>query len=436
MKPSVSLFWFRRDLRLDDNHGLFMALRSGLPVLPVFVFDSIILDRLRSPKDARVDFIYRRILQLQEELNAYGSSLWVKKGTPEEVFTELGSVFEIKSVFANHDYEPYARQRDEQMGKEWEKSGIAFYTFKDQVLIEKSEIVKENGAPYTIYTPYSRLWKKRWTDPPHFPSELNLSHLYKTTPLPLPSIERLGFQPLPGTIPPVQPDEERIREYHLKRDIPAIDATTRMGVHLRFGTFSIRKLARLAANLNETYLNELIWREFYMMLLWHFPHVVASSFKPVFDRISWLNRDSDFRAWCEGRTGYPLVDAGMRQLNSTGYMHNRLRMVTASFLTKHLLIDWRWGEQYFADLLLDYELASNNGGWQWAAGTGADAAPYFRVFNPALQAQKFDPDQVFIRRYIPEYGTSEYPKPIVDHVFARNRALEYYRRVLILLFKY
>lgn len=426
--PSVSIFWFRRDLRLEDNTGLYHALKEGSGIQPVFLFDPNILDLLDDPADARVTFIHDSVQRLQGELASVGSNLLVLHAKPEDVFSQL----DAKAVYANHDYEPYGRQRDETVGKILEARGIPFLTFKDIVIFERDEVMKDDGTPYTVFTPYQRKWKLAFSEESVKPVSATtyLSRLCKSTPTALPTLEELGFIRSNVMFPERKIPLSIVRAYAGQRDVPGIQSTTRLGVHLRFGTVSIRKLVHLARQTSEVWLNELIWREFYQMILWHFPYVVERAFKPAYDQISWRNDPEDFQRWCEGRTGYPLVDAGMRELNATGFMHNRVRMVTASFLTKHLLIDWRWGEAYFAKKLLDFDLAANNGGWQWAAGTGCDAAPYFRVFNPALQAERFDPDSRYIRTWVPEVGSKDYPPPMVDHTFARDRAVKTYQEAL------
>lgn len=428
LDATATLFWFRRDLRLEDNAGLHYALKENVNVLPIFLFDTHILEKLEDPADARVTFIYDSLSLLRDELKAAGSSLLVLHGTPEEVFGQLS----VKAVYTNHDYEPYGRSRDEAVANILKAKGISFRSFKDMVVFERSEVMKGDGTPYTIFTPYSRKWKESFEQsiPREFSIKSLLGNLKKCKPLPFPSLEELGFARSTLAIPERKIPTSIIRAYARQRDFPGIPSTTRLGVHLRFGTVSIRKLVKLAREKSETWLNELIWREFYHMILWHFPHVVERAFKPAYDRIQWINNPDEFKRWCEGQTGYPLVDAGMRELNTTGFMHNRVRMVTASFLTKHLLIDWRWGEAYFAGKLLDFDLAANNGGWQWAAGTGCDAAPYFRVFNPSAQAEKFDPNLRYIRQWVPELGTPAYPRPMVDHAFARQRALDVYKQAL------
>ena len=445
--PDTALFWFRRDLRLTDNAGLYHALRSGMPVLPIFIFDTTILDQLEDKHDRRVDFIHQTLKQLKDELEKAGSTLLVLHGDPQKLFKKLKPA----AVYTNHDYEPYARERDSQVRKILENAGIGFHSYKDQVIFEKDEVVKDNGEPYTVFTPYSRKWKNvlKSFHYKSYPTEHYLKNLKRVgggprstvhslprrvggpqSILPLPSLHDLGFAASGATFPPRVIRQSVIAQYHRTRDFPAVAGTTRLSVHLRFGTVSIRKLVQVAIKKNETWLNELIWRDFYHMILWHFPHVAGSAFKPAYDHIAWRNNEGEFKAWCEGRTGYPIVDAGMRELNATGFMHNRVRMVTASFLTKHLLIDWRWGEAYFTEKLLDFDLAANNGGWQWAAGSGCDAAPYFRVFNPTLQTQKFDPDGRYIQTWVPEIGTPTYPAPIVDHAQARERALRVYKKAL------
>jgi deoxyribodipyrimidine photo-lyase len=428
----INLFWFRRDLRLTDNCGLYHALRDGLPVLPVFIFDKNILEKLQDPSDARITFIYDEVARLKSEIEKTGSSLLVIYGDPETVFRELAEQYKPVNIFANHDYEPYALNRDNRIGQLLKEQGIAFNTFKDQVIFEKDEVVKDNGEPYTVFTPYSRKWKSHFdrNGIRHFASEELTGNFLRASPLNFLSLPSIGFNRSAVEIPPREINTAILENYSRNRDFPAIRGTSRLGIHLRFGTVSIRKLVAQAAIFNEVYLNELIWREFYMMILWHFPHVAEQAFKPQYDRIPWQNDENLFKAWFEGKTGYPIVDAGMRELKMTGYMHNRVRMITASFLAKHLLIDWRWGEAYFAGKLLDFELASNNGGWQWAAGTGCDAAPYFRVFNPALQAEKFDPELKYTRKWVPELDSSRYPGPVVDHATARKRAISTYKKTL------
>ena len=428
----ITLFWFRRDLRLEDNTGLWHALQSGYMVLPVFIFDINILDRLDDRHDRRISFIHGALDTLQKKLTAAGTSLKVFNDTPENAIRKILSDFDVKAVYANHDYEPYAVIRDRNIAAMLKESGIPFHTFKDQVIFEKDEVIKSDGTPYTVFTPYSRVWKKSLTEDlvRPFPSEKLAGEFLKTEPLPLPSIEETGFQRTEYVFTAPEVNKDLIRNYHRTRDIPSLKGTTMLGVHLRFGTVSIRELVRTAVTLSEVWLNELIWREFFMGILWHFPHVTDNAFKKKYDNIIWRNNEDEFERWCTGRTGYPIVDAGMRELNETGFMHNRVRMITASFLTKHLLIDWRWGEAYFGEKLLDYELSSNNGNWQWAAGCGCDAAPYFRVFSPEAQTTKFDRDLLYIKKWVPESGSKEYPDAIVEHNFARERALATYRKAL------
>jgi len=428
----VSIFWFRRDLRIDDNHGFFQALNAGLPVVPVFIFDPAILAQFPNPNDARLTFIHSSLTDLDREFRKYNSSLQVYFSSPEVIFGRLSAKYNIHSVFVNSDYESTAILRDQKVSELLENKGIEFRSFKDQVIFHQNEIVKANGSPYTIFTPYSRKWKEKLgtLDLPVFESEKLLSNLKHLSSDYFPDLSEIGYQVQNISFPEKIFDESLVENYAKTRDFPAEKGTSKLGIHLRFGTISIRKLTKFALAHSEVFLNELIWRNFYTNILWHFPHVAEKSFKPAYDFILWLNKEAEFEQWCSGQTGYPLVDAGMRELNETGYMHNRVRMVVASFLTKHLLIDWRWGEAYFASKLLDYELASNNGGWQWASGSGCDAAPYFRVFSPELQTKKFDPQLKYIRKWVPEYGTAAYPKPMVDHAFARIRAIETYRKAL------
>ena len=428
----IAIFWFRRDLRFDDNAGLYHALKGGLPVLPLFIFDTNILDELEEKEDARVMFLHDTLTAMHDRLEDKGSSLLIKHGSPKAMWKEILNDYEVGAVYTNHDYEPYAKERDEKINRLLTKNDIPFCSYKDQVIFEKDEIMTGSGGFYKVFTPYKKAWLAKLEDEmlESYTSGLSFDNWFQTQPLSMPSLQDLGFARSDIEIPPNRIDEEVIRHYEKKRDYPAQDGTTRLGVHLRHGTLSIRKLARAARDINATYLNELIWREFYMQVLFHSPQVVDSSFKSKYDKIPWRNDEEDFQRWCEGRTGYPIVDAGMRELNKNGYMHNRVRMVVASFLTKHLLIDWRWGEAYFARKLLDYELANNNGGWQWSAGSGTDAQPYFRVFNPYAQTDKFDEGEAYIRKWVPEYGTDDYPEPMVDHKKARERAIETYKRAL------
>ena len=432
MNTQIAIHWFRRDLRLEDNTALYHALTNNEQVLPLFIFDTEILDSLEDKADARVQFIFDTLMAIRKKLRATGNDIYIAYGSPMEVFKNLISQYTISAVYTNHDFEPYAIQRDNAIKQFLATHNILFKTFKDQVIFEKDEVLKDDGKPYTIYTPYSKKWKLKLTadDLASRPSEKYLRYLYQTPPLPEISLQQIGFLPTEMFIPVTQLNLEIVKNYHNTRDLPAVNGTTRMSVHLRFGTVSIRHLARLTQQVNEKYFNELIWREFYQMILAHFPHVVTKSFKPEYDKIVWRNNESEYQSWCEGKTGFPIVDAGMRELNATGHMHNRVRMIVSSFLTKDLLIDWRWGEAYFAKKLLDFDLASNNGGWQWAAGCGVDAAPYFRIFNPQSQTLKFDPELKYISHWVPELNELSYPKPIVDHSFARDRVLKVYKAAL------
>ncbi len=448
MISSINVFWFRRDLRLDDNAGLYHALRSGKPVLPIFIFDRNILDELEDRADRRVEFIHHSLSGIQQQLLSIGSSLDVRYGTPAEVFKQLVKDHSVDSVFTNHDYEPYAGERDAGIEKSLKEHSISFHTYKDQVIFEKNDVLKDDGKPYTVFTPYAKKWRSLLKEfyLQSYPTTKYFFNFYRQDEKKIPSPEEMNFKAAGQNFPSKEWNEEIIQHYKEQRDIPSINGTSRLSVHLRFGTISIRQLAREAGSLNETFLNELIWRDFYQMILWHFPNVAGHSFKPAYDSIKWRNNEKEFEAWCNGQTGYPIVDAGMRELNATGYMHNRVRMIVASFLTKHLLIDWRWGEAYFAKKLLDFDLAANNGGWQWAAGSGCDAAPYFRIFNPYLQTKKFDPELKYIKKWVPEFASKcqtlfdtsvssgqvsdIYPEPIVEHETARKRCLAVYSAAL------
>jgi deoxyribodipyrimidine photo-lyase len=420
----INIFWFRRDLRLDDNAGLFWALKSKHKVLPIFIFDEAILSELPR-NDARVAFIHSQLLFLQKKLNQRQSSLLCLTGNVLKVWEHLTESFEIEQIFTNTDYEPYARKRDADVQTFLKTKNIDFHTFKDHVVFEKKEVLKNDSNPYTIFTPYKNQWLKQYRQiqlPDYFSEKI---YNFVEKEFPCPSLEDIGFE---NTLQTVKPYTlEHLHQYSEVRDFPAIDATSYLSVHLRFGTVSIRQILSKLTPENEIFLNELIWREFFMQILYHFPQVVTQSFKTKYNKILWRNNQNEFQAWCEGKTGYPMVDAGMRQLNATGYMHNRVRMVTASFLCKHLLIDWRWGEAYFAKKLLDFELSANNGNWQWTAGTGCDAAPYFRIFNPYEQQKKFDKHSQYLNKWLPELGTILYPQPIVEHSFARKRALDVYK---------
>ncbi len=426
--------WFRRDLRLVDNAALYYALKDAIPVVPLFIFDRNILDKLEDKPDRRVEFIHAAICEIQQQLIEINSTIEVHYGFPTAIFKLLLNKFQIGKVVTNHDYEPYAKERDDEIKNILQEHQVSFHTYKDQVVFEKNEVMKENQSPYTVFTPYSKVWKAKLSNffLSTYPTEKYFFNFYKQLPCAVPTLERMGFKKVESPFPSKDLKEEIIKKYESTRDFPGTEnGTSRLGVHLRFGTVSIRKIAALALSINDTYLNELIWREFYQMILWNFPQVgKGRAFKPEFEKIEWRNNEAEFEKWCVGMTGYPIVDAGMRELNATGFMHNRVRMIVASFLTKHLLIDWRWGEAYFAQKLLDYELASNNGGWQWAAGSGCDAAPFFRIFNPHLQATKFDKDLKYIRRWVPELEEFTYPQPIIFHEAARKRALEVFGKAL------
>ena len=433
MNKIVNVFWFRRDLRLDDNKGFFEALKGEYPVLPVFIFDSEILNKL--PKtDARVTFIHDTLQNMRVRLqNDYDSSLAIYHGKPIEIINKLIKDNKIGCIYTNRDYEPYALERDNAIQTLLEENGIAFKTFKDQVIFEKNEVVKNDGNPYVVYTPYMKKWKEQFKSIPlkTFKTSSSLSNLIKDVNLPNISLNAIGFEESEQKIATYSVSPELIQNYEATRNFPSKDGTSRLGPHLRFGTVSIRDMVKKAiAEENEIFWQELIWREFFMQILWHFPHTKDQAFKSKYDRIEWRNNEEEFKLWCEGKTGYPLVDAGMRELNETGFMHNRVRMLVGSFLCKHLLIDWRWGEAYFAEKLHDYEMASNVGNWQWVAGSGVDAAPYFRIFNPTSQIQKFDKAHKYIKKWVPDYQQLTYPQPIVDHKAARERSLDTYKSAL------
>lgn len=432
--PKISIFWFRRDLRIDDNAGLYHALKGENPVLPIFIFDKNILDRLEDKKDRRVTFIHQTLTALDAELKALGSGLRCFYGTPDEAFAQLLQEFDVKAVFTNHDYEPYAISRDQEIKGLVEKNEGQFFSFKDQVIFEKDEVLSGAGTFYSVFTPYSRRWKEKlnsfYLKP--YPTRKYIQNLLKGIKSTVPPLAEMGFEPLADYLPSTEVSDSLIQKYSDQRNFPAIPGTSHLSVHLRFGTVSIRALAARALPLSDQWLNELIWRDFYMNILWHVPRVgEGKSFRKDYDRIPWRSDPEGFQRWCEGKTGYPIVDAGMRELNTTGFMHNRVRMIVASFLVKHLLIDWRWGEAYFAQKLIDFDLSANNGGWQWASGSGCDAAPYFRVFNPSLQTERFDKQWEYIKKWVPEYNDLAYlQNPIVNHEFARKRVLEVYKKAL------
>lgn len=422
----INIFWFRRDLRLEDNAGLHHALKSGLKVMPVFIFDTEILDQLQDKSDKRVDYIQQALANLQRDLIDLKGGLTVYYGKPLDIFKNLTEKFDIDTVFCNKDYEPQAIKRDKRVKDFLHKKDIGFSDYKDQVIFEKNEILKSDQSPYTVFTPYSKKWKEALQSIEIFvPDFNNLVHI--SNPKDILSLEEIGFKKTEIVLTKPSLDLKIIKTYGQYRDFPSLDHTSHLGVALRFGTISVRECVQFALKHNETWLNELIWREFFMQILFHFPYVVTHCFKKKYENIHWRNNEEEFKAWCEGKTGYPIVDAGMCELNTTGFMHNRVRMITASFLTKHLLIDWRWGEAYFAQKLLDYDLSANNGNWQWVAGTGCDAAPYFRIFNPEEQTKKFDKELKYIKKWLPNY---DQPKPLVDHRLARERALEAYKKAL------
>ncbi|MDG1824381.1 MAG: deoxyribodipyrimidine photo-lyase [Flavobacteriaceae bacterium] len=429
---TIALFWFRRDLRLDDNVGFYHAIKNERKVLPIFIFDSAILNHLPK-KDARVCFLHQRIEELNQHLAESNKKIHVYYGKPIDVLRKILSSNSIHAVYTNRDYEPYATQRDAEVKALLSENDVTFSTYKDHVIFERDEVVKSDGTPYRVYTPYSRVWLSKFDGQEHLNSH-RIDGFEKLTTLPghnNPALTDIGFTTSKITAPQYNTSDEIIDQYEARRNTPAVAGTSKVGIHLRFGTLSIRKaVAKALESTNQTFLKELIWREFFMQILWHFPHTENKSFKPQYDRIDWRNDPDEFKRWCDGETGYPFVDAGMRELNETGFMHNRVRMLVGSFLCKHLLIDWRLGEAYFAEKLLDYEMASNVGNWQWVAGCGVDAAPYFRIFNPTEQIKKFDKNHAYIKKWVPDYQASSYRKPIVDHKLARERCLETYKSAL------
>ena len=431
MSESISIFWFRRDLRLNDNHGLYNALQGEHSVLPIFIFDTNILEELKHNDDARVSFIYERLQGIQNQLKQRHKGMQVFHGKPIEVWQQIIQEYNVKEVFVNRDYEPYARERDKAVYELLKVNGIAMKGTKDQVIFEKDEVLTNQDKPYTVFTPYSKTWKSQLADDSFasYQSEELLANCL-TIDTELPSLSSIGFMQSELKVPDYQLTDEIIDHYKENRNRPDLNGTTKLSPHLRFGSISVREVCRRIHNQSEALLNEMIWRDFYAQVLYHNPKVVTENFRQKYDAVQWRNNEDEFRLWCEGKTGFPIVDAGMRQLNQTGWMHNRVRMITASFLCKDLLVDWRWGEAYFAEKLLDFDLASNNGGWQWAAGTGTDAAPYFRIFNPESQLKKFDPNLDYVKKWVPEYGTDNYSEPMVNHKEARERCLATYKTAL------
>ncbi|MFC5285356.1 cryptochrome/photolyase family protein [Pedobacter alpinus] len=433
-KENIAIFWFRRDLRLTDNAGLYHALKSDFKVLPIFIFDSQILDKLEDKKDARVSFIHQELGLMKQDLeDKFESSLLIEYGQPSKIWNKLITNYDVKAVYTNHDYEPYAIQRDEEIKDFLASKNIDFFSFKDQCIFEKNEVLKDNGEPYVVFTPYKNKYLAQLKPFYYksYPTEKYATTYLRTQPFKNLSLNDIGFEKTDLEFPD-KSFKQALANYADDRDFPAKDATSRISLHLRFGTVSIRALFKKAIEVkSNVWLSELIWRDFYFTIVYHFPHSAKDSFRKEYDKIPWRNNEQEFKAWCEGKTGYPIVDAGMRELNQTGFMHNRVRMIVASFLTKHLLIDWRWGEDYFAAKLLDFELSSNVGGWQWAAGCGVDAAPYFRIFNPYEQVKKFDKNLAYIKKWVPEFSDPfKYPQPIVDHKMARERCLAVYKEAL------
>lgn len=428
----TSIFWFRRDLRLHDNVGLYHALSQNHVVIPIFIFDNNIINQLPED-DTRVNFIYNQLEKIHEQLKYFDSTLFIYRGDPKDIFEKLISEFKIDCVFTNKDYEPYGINRDQTIKSLLEERNIIFNSYKDHVIFEYDEILKNDGEPYKIYTPYSKKWIKNYNllRLQKFPSEDLTYHFIKKNNRIFPELSELGIKTSKKPIYTFTLNRKMVNEYGLYRNFPSLDKTSRLGPYLRFGLVSIRRIANFVSKeADQTFLKELIWREFFTQILWHFPYTVTNSFKPKYDKIKWRNNEVEFKLWCEGKTGYPIVDAGMRELNHTGFINNRVRMIASSFLCKHLLIDWRWGEAYFAKKLNDFELSSNIGNWQWVAGCGVDSSPYFRIFNPQSQLEKFDKNRTYIKKWIPEYQEFNYIDPIVEHHMARERCLKTYKKAL------
>lgn len=420
----IVAFWFRRDLRIEDNCALHHAINSGAEIIPVFIFDSNIIDEL--PKnDARITFIYQQLTKLNKIFQDMGGGMTVHIGNPVKIWSDLIDKYNLDGLFYNRDYEPYARERDKQVYELFNNKKLEVHSFKDHVIFEPQQVLKDDGSPYTVFTPYKKKWLSQFDRPKAYDCDLRNTTIVKLE-KDFPKLETIGFEESDQSVPDFHLDV--VEDYAAKRNTPSIDGTSKLGPHLRFGTTGIRTIVKNVIDRSDTFLSELIWREFFQQIIFHYPNVVNANFRAKYDGIEWRNDEEEFKKWCEGKTGYPMVDAGMRELNETGFMHNRVRMITAGFLCKHLLIDWRWGEAYFAEKLLDFELAANNGNWQWAAGTGCDAAPYFRVFNPSEQLKKFDKDMGYVKKWIPELLTEEYPQPMVDHKFARERAIDTYKK--------
>lgn len=431
MKEEIVIFWFRRDLRLDDNIGLYHALQSQYPVLPIFIFDNDILKNLDNKPDRRVDYIYQAAKSINQELKSVNSRLEVFNGKVMNAFIKLEDNYELKAIFCNRDYEPYTIKRDTEIYNYFKKKNIPFLAYKDQVIFDKNDVLKVDGKPYTVFSPYSKKWRSSLNNEYFQEYRIKKNNFLRLSYKNILNLKDIGFERTDINFIKPELNPAIIDNYDKTRNFPAINGTTRLSVALRFGTISIRHCVNFALQHNDIWLTELIWREFFMQILYHFPQVVNNSFKPKYDNIKWINNESHFKKWCEGQTGYPIVDAGMRELNETGFMHNRVRMITASFLCKHLLTDWRWGEAYFAEKLNDYDLSANNGNWQWACGGGCDAAPYFRIFNPSTQAEKFDKDNVYIKRWVPEFEDINYPQPMIENKAARERALKAYSEAVM-----
>ena len=429
----ASIFWFRRDLRIDDNPGLYEALANSKNVIPIFIFDTNIIDNLPSD-DNRIKFIWHSLSLLNERLKELGSTLNIFKGNPLEVFKKIILKYRLISVYVNRDYEKYSIKRDKEINTFLNENKIAFNASKDHVFFEPNEILKSDGTPYTVFTPYSKKWFEKFYSEklPQYQIKNLVDNFFKTDYKPIISLSEIGFSNDEIKFEKFNLGDELIKNYTSKRDFPYLNSTSKIGPYLRFGLISVREVGKktIEKKFDQSFLRQLIWRDFYIQIFFHFPDSENENFKPAYDKIIWLNEEEKFEKWCAGETGYPIVDAGMKELNATGFMHNRVRMIAASFLCKHLLIHWKKGESYFAKKLLDYEMASNVGNWQWVAGTGVDAAPYFRLFNPEIQMKKFDPQKVYIKKWLPKYDPENYLEPIIDHNYARERCLNAYKIAL------
>lgn len=424
----INVVWLRRNLRIEDNPIIQKAAKDDLPILLLFIFDKNILSKL-AKDDARVDFIHRTLEKLRTQLQSYKASILCVHGFPDEIIRKLIKSVRINAIFHAEDFEPAAKLRDDKIKEIAQESGIAVYTALDHVIFHPSSVLNKQGRPYLVYTPYYRAWKEKFVQNLDFLCQQKSNEFQGIeADFDIPTLKEIGFAPTPIALPQATVDRTLMETYKERRDFPAQDAASRLGLHLRFGTISPLQLALEAAKTtDDTFLKQLIWREFFIQIMYHFPESMNAAFKPAYRNMPWRFDEGQFDRWKAGQTGIPIVDAGMRELIATGTMHNRVRMIAASWLTKNLLIDWRLGERYFAEKLLDFELASNVGNWQWVAGTGVDAAPYFRIFNPHSQAKKFDPQGAYIRKWVPEFDSLTYTAPMIDYKASRERCLAFYK---------